>query len=96
MLARTSGSPVVPFHVGLERTHTFQKAWDHFQLPLPFSRAVALIAPPIFVPGDADRETVEQKRADMQRALDRLRELGDAWFTLPEEERNRQRAEFLA
>ncbi len=96
MLARTSGSPVVPFHVGLERTHTFQKAWDHFQLPLPFSRAVALIAPPIFVPGDADRETVEQKRADMQRALDRLRELGDLWFTLSEEERNRQRAEFLA
>lgn len=96
MLARSSGCPVLPFYVGLERAHTFRKAWDHFQLPMPFSRAVNLVAPPIFVPADADRETIEQKHAEMQRALDRLREIGDTWFSLPEGERDRHRAEFLA
>lgn len=94
MLARNSGCPVLAFTVGLERARTFQKAWDHFQLPMPFSRAVNLLAPPIHVPPDADRETVELKHAEMQRELDRLREIGDAWFTMPEEERNRLRAEF--
>ena len=94
MLARSSGSPVLAFYVGLQRARTFQKAWDHFQLPLPFSRAVILIAPPIHVPADADRETVERKHAELQRELDRLREIGDAWFTMPEEERRRHRAGF--
>src|SRR5713226_6967392 len=94
MLARSSGCPVIAFYVGLQRARTFQKAWDHFQLPLPFSRAVILMARPIYVPADADREMVERKHAELQRELDRLREIGDAWFTMPEEERRRHRAKF--
>lgn len=94
MLARSSGCPVLPFYVGLERAHAFEKAWDHLQLPMPFSRAVNLFAPPIYVPADADRGMVERKHTELQRELDRLRAIGDAWFTMPEEERNRHRAEF--
>ena len=94
MLARQSGCPVVALYVGLEHAHTFQKAWDHFQLPMPFSRAVILFTPPIDVAPDADRETLERKHAQLQQELDRIREIGDAWFTMPEEERNRHRSEF--
>lgn len=92
MLARRTGCPILVFHVGLERAHTFQTTWDLFQLPYPFSRAVMLCAPPIYVPQDADRETMAQKHEQMQKELERVRAVTESWFSTPEEERARFRA----
>ena len=96
MLARRTGCPIVVFHVGLERAHTFQKTWDLFQIPYPFSRAVILFAPPICVPADAEHEALAQKHAEMQAALERVRDLGESWFTLSPEDRDRERAAWNA
>ena len=93
MLARRSGAPIVVFHVGCERGKTFEKTWDHFLLPWPFTRAVAIFSPPMEVPPDADAERMEQKHAEMQRELERVRDLAEGWFQLSEAERNRHRAE---
>ncbi len=93
MLARHTGCPIQVFHVGLERAHTFQKAWDLFQIPYPFSRAVIVFSAMIEVPADADREMVERKHAEMQAALERVRDLTESWFTLSSQERERHRAE---
>ena len=82
------------FHVGVDRGITFEKTWDHFLLPKPFARTVLLFAPPIYVPHDASAELMEAKHAEMQKELERVRDIGEAWFSLSEEERARHRAEF--
>jgi hypothetical protein len=94
ILARRTGRPISVFHIGLQRAHTFKKAWDLFQLPYPFSRAVMFVAPPIRVPTDADSETLKQKQAEMQAALERVRDLAESWFRLNERERDRLRDEW--
>jgi hypothetical protein len=94
MLARKTGCPIVVFHVGVDRGKTFEKTWDHFLLPAPFARAVILCARPIFVPTDANAELMEAKHAEMQRELERVRDIAEGWFQLSEEERRRHRTEF--
>lgn len=94
MLARKTGCPVVVFHVGVDRGKTIEKTWDHFLLPKPFARTVMLFAPPIFVPPDASAAELEAKHAEMQKALERVRDIAEAWFSLTEEARNAHRAEF--
>jgi lysophospholipid acyltransferase (LPLAT)-like uncharacterized protein len=94
ILARRTGAPISAFHIGVKRGITFQKSWDLFRLPFPFSRAVMFVAPPIRVPIDADNETVQRKQAELQAALDRLRDAAESWFTLSERARDRVRDEW--
>jgi lysophospholipid acyltransferase (LPLAT)-like uncharacterized protein len=78
--------------VGLERAWTLKKTWDLFQIPKPFTRAIVVIAPPIEVDKDANRETVEQKHQEMQKMLERVRDVAENWFSLTDAERERERA----
>lgn len=92
ILARRSCSPIVPFHLFAESAHIFEKAWDRFQLPRPFSRVVLVISPPIEVPDEIGRELVERKQAELQESLQRARNTAEAWFAISSAERQRQRA----
>jgi lysophospholipid acyltransferase (LPLAT)-like uncharacterized protein len=94
MLARKTGCPVMVFHIGVDRGKTFENTWDHFLLPKPFARAVILFSAPIYVPEDANQETLEAKHAEMQRELERVRDIAESWFTLSEADRDRYRSEF--
>jgi hypothetical protein len=92
MLARRSGRPVILFHIGLERAWTLKKTWDLMQIPKPYTRAVLIIAPIIEVTKDTDHEGLEKKHQEMQKTLERLRDVAESWFSLTEEERERERA----
>ncbi len=92
MLSRRTGRPIVLFHIGLERAWTLRKAWDLMQIPKPFTRAILVIAPVLEVPRDIDREGLEKKHSEMQKILERVRDVGEGWFSLSETERNRERA----
>lgn len=94
ILARRTGYPISVFHIALQRAHTFKRSWDLFQLPYPFSRAVMFVAPPIRVPIDADSETIHRKQAEMQAALERVRDVAESWFGLSEDERDRLREQW--
>ena len=94
MLARKTGCPVMVFHIGVDRGKTFTNTWDHFLLPMPFARAVILFAPPIYVPADADQQVLEAKHAEMQRELERVRDIAESWFSLAQEDRARYRTQF--
>jgi hypothetical protein len=94
MLARKTGCPILVFHIGVDRGKTFENTWDHFLLPAPFARTVILFAPPIYVPTDANAEVMEAKHTEMQRGLERVRDIAEGWFSLSEDERQRQREEF--
>lgn len=92
MLARRSGRPIILFHIGLERAWTLRKTWDLMQIPKPFTRAILVIAPTLEVPRDAGHDGLEKKHREMQKTLERLRDVAESWFSLTEEERERQRA----
>ena len=94
ILARRTGKPISVFHVGVESGYTFKKAWDLFRLPFPFSRTVMFVAPPIRVPVDADGDTMKLKQAEVQAALEHVRDLAESWFGLTEDERERLRGEW--
>jgi len=94
ILARRTGCPISVFHVGIERGLTLKKAWDLFHLPLPFSRTVMFVAPPIRIPTDAGSDAMKQKQVEVQAALERVRDLAESWFQLSEEEKDRLRDEW--
>lgn len=92
MLARRSGRPILTCHIGLERAWTLRKTWDQFQIPKPFTRAVLVIAPPMAVSENATREELEQKHQEMQKMLERVRDVAEGWYSLTEAEREREHA----
>ena len=94
MLAKKTGCPVMVFHIGVDRGKTFTNTWDHFLLPMPFARAVILFAPPIYVPRDANAELMEAKHTEMQRELERVRDIAEGWFLLSEQARASHRGAF--
>jgi hypothetical protein len=57
---------------------------------------VILFCPPIYVPADANAEMLEAKHAEMQRELERVRDVAEGWFALTEMEREKYRTEFSA
>jgi lysophospholipid acyltransferase (LPLAT)-like uncharacterized protein len=72
LLAKKTGNPILPFTIGANRFWEAKKSWDRSQVPKPFSRAQVLIAPPIFVPADADEALLNSKRDKLQESLDEL------------------------
>src|ERR1700730_7041479 len=92
MLARRSGRPIIVFHIGVERARTLKKTWDLFQIPKLFTRAILVIAPPIEVAEDINREGLDRKHQEMQKMLERVRDVAETWFSLTEPARDRARA----
>jgi lysophospholipid acyltransferase (LPLAT)-like uncharacterized protein len=93
LLARMTGAPIMVFHVGVDRGKTIEKTWDHFLLPSLCARAILIGGEPIYVPQDADADTIRAKHQELQKALERVRDLAEGWFSRSEEERNRLRHE---
>ncbi len=72
LLAKKTGQPILPFTITSEHFWEAKKSWDHFQVPKPFTRAQVTIAPPIFVPSDANETTLNVKRDELQQVLDEI------------------------
>ena len=53
--------------------------WDSFQVPKPFSRACVFVAPPIYIPGEADEAELAAKNELLQSTLDELTMRGEEW-----------------
>jgi len=78
LLAKKTGQPVLPVTMTLRRYWKLP-SWDGFQIPRPFTRARVSVAPPIWVAPDADDDTLEAKRVELQLALDEINRQGDEW-----------------
>jgi len=79
LLAKKTGHPILPFTIAPKNLWEIKKAWDRTQVPRPFTRARVFIAPPIFVSAETDDEALEQKRAELQIALDSLEQRAEQW-----------------
>jgi hypothetical protein len=68
-LAQKLGAPIVPITNALSNKLEFKKAWDRYQVPLPFGRAVVVHGEPIEVGPNDD---LAAKAAELKTALDRI------------------------
>lgn len=92
ILAKRTGCPILCFHISAHR-YLQLNSWDRFQIPAPFSRALVLIAPLIWVPPHADLDLMRAKQHEMQQTLDRLRVEADGYWRRPEAGRDADRME---
>ncbi len=77
VLARSSGAPLMAFHLAVERAWVLD-SWDAFIIPKPRSRVLLRIGKLIRVPAEADDAALERAQQELQATLDRLREYAEA------------------
>lgn len=77
LLAKKTGNPVVPFVVVCDRYWTVN-SWDKLQIPKPFTRAVIIVADPVYVEPDADEASIEHVRTRLKATLESLLTLSAA------------------
>ena len=70
--------PLVVVGIGYDRPWR-AKSWDRFAVPRPFSRARAVMAPPLMLPPDLDRASLEHCRQRVERLLNCLTMEAEAW-----------------
>ena len=73
-LASRTGNAMVPTAYACGNAWEIPGSWTTQTIPKPFSRAVFLAGPPIFVPSEIDRNEIEKYRRQMQEAMDTLQE----------------------
>jgi lysophospholipid acyltransferase (LPLAT)-like uncharacterized protein len=67
-LAKTTGNPVLPFHLEANRYWTLN-SWDRTQIPKPFSTVALVVGEPFDVPAEADDDGIELARRDLDERL---------------------------
>ena len=77
VLARATGAPMVAFHIAVEKAWILN-TWDRSMIPKPFSRALMRVSRRIVVPADSNDSQKEQFHAELQTALERVREFAEA------------------
>lgn len=73
-VAQLAGMPIVPIANALSHKVEVKKAWDRFQVPLPFGRAVVAYGEPLYV---REGDDLAAKAAELKAALDRLTDEAD-------------------
>jgi lysophospholipid acyltransferase (LPLAT)-like uncharacterized protein len=84
MLARESGRPIMPFAMTTSRFIRLRN-WDRTTINLPFGRGVLVGGDIIVVPPDADTETMEKLRAQLEATLNDATRRAFAQIGRPEE-----------
>jgi hypothetical protein len=70
--------PIVAMGFGYDRPWRMN-SWDRFGVPRIFSRARAVVGPPVMVPENLDREQLETCRLRTERLLNCLTAEAEAW-----------------
>ena len=76
-LAQATGAPMAAFHIAIEKAWVLQ-SWDATRIPKPFSRALLRVSRAMFVPAEADDSALKQHHAELQSALERVRDFAEA------------------
>jgi lysophospholipid acyltransferase (LPLAT)-like uncharacterized protein len=71
LLAQLTGAPIVPMTFVAKRAWT-ARSWDHLVLPKPFTRVVAVIGKPRFLPKGLSEDESEKQCREMERLLAEL------------------------
>ena len=77
-LSSRTGLPIVAMGFGYDRPWRLN-SWDRFAIPKPFSRARAVVAPPIQIPRNISRDDAETHRLAVQDLLVQLTDDANNW-----------------
>jgi lysophospholipid acyltransferase (LPLAT)-like uncharacterized protein len=77
-LASRTGLPVVGAGMAFKNCWR-AKSWDRFCVPRPFTPAACIAPVPLFVPPDADRDTLEACRLEVERRMQGAMDEAEAW-----------------
>ena len=78
-LAQMTGAPIGAFHLQPERAWTM-RSWDRFLVPKPFTRIAVSWARWTRVPGDVAESELEEKREELNAAIERARAGAHKYF----------------
>jgi lysophospholipid acyltransferase (LPLAT)-like uncharacterized protein len=84
MLARESGRPIMPFAMATSRFIRLNN-WDRTTINLPFGRGALVGIEEILVPADADAETMEKLRVQLEANLNEATRRAYAQVGRPEQ-----------
>jgi lysophospholipid acyltransferase (LPLAT)-like uncharacterized protein len=84
MLARESGRPIMPFAMATSRFIRLRN-WDRTTINLPFGRGALVGIQEIHVPPDADAETMEKLRVQLEQILNEATRRAYAQVGRPEQ-----------
>jgi hypothetical protein len=70
-LAKTTGNPVLPFHLEARR-HWTLRSWDRTQIPKPFATVSIAMGEPFHVDAEADDAGIEAARQSLEARLQAL------------------------
>lgn len=72
LMAQKSGSCLVPVGIDAKSKKVFEKSWDQYFIPLPFSKAAMVFGEPIPVPEKMTEAEAEAIRLHLQEEINRL------------------------
>ena len=79
LMARATGAPIYPVRLWAKRK-LLAPTWDKTMIPLPFNQLAFFVGDPIRIAADADRQALEDHRADLERRLNELVERAEDFF----------------
>ena len=79
LIAQATGAPIYPIRLWAKRK-LFAPTWDRTVVPFPFNRLVFMVGEPIHVSRDADKDTLENFRVELERRLNGLVERAERFF----------------
>jgi lysophospholipid acyltransferase (LPLAT)-like uncharacterized protein len=68
-LAQKSGAPIFALRADYDSAWIFQRSWDHFRLPKPFSKVTVTLEPFETIDPNADGESFEAERQRIEKIL---------------------------
>jgi lysophospholipid acyltransferase (LPLAT)-like uncharacterized protein len=77
-LGSRTGLPIVGAGMAFKRPWR-ARSWDRFCVPRPFSAAACVAPAPVYVPPDADRDTIESCRLEVERRMQAASLEAEAW-----------------
>jgi len=79
VVAREAGAPVFPIRTWA-RWKIILPTWDRTLIPLPFNTLLYFCGKPVYVPPDADTETLEAKKKELEDNLMNLVKRSDEYY----------------
>lgn len=79
-LASKTNSVIIPLTSHAKKSYISKRAWDKYELPMPFSPAVVILGNPIHVPPKISEDMIEEKRREVEKTLRFITEQADKYY----------------
>lgn len=79
-LAGKTNSVIIPLAGRAKYRYTFNRAWDKYEFPMPFSPAIVMLGNPIYVPAELTEELIERKQQEVEKALHTITKKVDSYY----------------